>query len=92
MASLVKSNMKKITGRKTLTQEELQALTTDIETVMNCRAITPLSVENAAVLRPIYFLLPQNNSSPGVFRSLEDDAQDATYPDPYDIHQKLLNY
>uniref|UniRef100_A0A0M3IAR7 Integrase catalytic domain-containing protein n=1 Tax=Ascaris lumbricoides TaxID=6252 RepID=A0A0M3IAR7_ASCLU len=92
MVGLVKGSMKKTIGRKRLTQEELQTLTTDVEAVVNCRPITPLTSENTTVLRPVDFLLPHGNSSPGVFRSLENDARDPTYRDPSDTHQKLLKY
>uniref|UniRef100_A0A0M3ILY1 DUF5641 domain-containing protein n=1 Tax=Ascaris lumbricoides TaxID=6252 RepID=A0A0M3ILY1_ASCLU len=92
MVGLVKGSMKKTIGRKRLMQEELQTLTTDAEAVVDCRPITPFTSENTTVLRPVDFLLPHGNSSPGVFRSLENDARDPTYRDPSDIHQKLSKY
>uniref|UniRef100_A0A0M3HU01 DDE-1 domain-containing protein n=1 Tax=Ascaris lumbricoides TaxID=6252 RepID=A0A0M3HU01_ASCLU len=90
MVGLVKGSMKKTIRRKRLTQKELQTLMTDIEAVLKCRPITPLTSENTTVLRSVDFLLPHGNSSPGVFRSLENDARDLTYRDLSDIYQKLL--
>jgi hypothetical protein len=95
LIGIMKKSLDRAMGKRILTADEFLTVITEVETIVNCRPITPIDSEfnfdkpQQIALRPIDFISPHGNANVGV-PSFDYDEDDPEYI-PQQSTSNMLN-